>query len=1060
MAHIIETPNAFQPLTNLRRHQVAGGITINEWLRSLRPGSNADGWREFDTAATIVFNGSDYQLRHYDPETGRSPGWDRVIKEDDFVNLVLVPEGPFIIIALIIVVVAVAVTLAFSAMAPKAPGELPASDPVFSTRGQYNQIRLGEPIEVPYGRNRMYPSLASRPYFQYIDNDQFQYVLFCLGQGYYDIEQILIGDSEISTYQEVTYEIIEPGGEVTIFPTNVLTSVEVGGQTLFGTNEAEYGADGYVGPFNSNGPGTLAHELQIDVVFPKGIYTVDKKGNLQSVSIGIQWQARPIDDLGNPLGPFVDLFSPSPHTVTASTTTPQRRSYVATVTPGRYQVRLRRTSSFDPSFKVGNEAIWEGMRSLIETEQDWGNVTLMAVKIRATNNLNQNTQQRFNVIAIRKLPIRDAFGVWSAPTATRSIIWAIVDAYKATYGGRITNDAYLHWDALLALDALYTSRNEHFDWVFRDPITVWEGSQAIATVGRAVPLLAGSLVTVKRQGPLTVPVAMFTPDNIHKGTFKWQIKLWKQDENDSISVEYTEPDTGYKQEQVICVLPGGTTNNPKNVRLIGIQNRTHAYHQGMFILACEKYLREQISFETGLEGHIPQYGELVAVVHDVPRWGQSGYIVHMEEGDGDRRLLWVSEPLVWNSTSDNNYVVMLRNRNGGLLGPFDAVRTDDAKQVVIDAPGVTDWQLDGASDPMLFYFGPAAQTTKYLRLAKLEPSGDDAVNITAVTDSDVIHSFDELEAPALATVPIPPVPPDLPTISQIYITQIADVNSIVQIAWTAAFGAQYYVVQTSEDNVNWQDRGNTVQTSIQIQVRPGPLYVRVAAVNNGQGPWALANTSIGVVTGLDDDIPWDFLEWQVSWFSVLNAIGYTVRVYDNTDPDLPVLKRTTARTIDELNFPYHYNPEAIADGNLVRNMKVTVDAEFDDGPANLPTELVLFNSVPLPPENPAHTAGSVDTTFHKQYNVTWDVPDEDDLIRVKVWLSDDPLFDPEVLAPVYDFTAGSPGAVGIPTDADVEWLLDTDLSHPTLYWRVALFDVWGQEIQTNITAVQIIAAYP
>lgn len=1060
MAFIIETPNAFQPLTSLRRHQVSGGITVNEWLRSLRPGNNADGWREFDTAATIVFNGADYQLRNYDPETGRSPGWDRVIEEDDFVNLVLVPEGPFIIIALIIVVVAVAVTLAFSAMAPKAPGELPASDPVFSTRGQYNQIRLGEPIEVCYGRNRMYPSLAGRPYFQYIDNDQFQYVLFCLGQGYYDITQILIGDSEISTYQEVTYEIVQPGGSVTIFPTNVLTSIEVGGQTLFGINEAEYGADGYVGPFNSNGPGTLAYELQIDVVFPKGIYTVDKKGNLQSISIGYQWQARPIDDLGNPLGPYVDLFSPSPHVIAAATTTPQRRSYKAAVTPGRYQVRLRRTNSFDPSYKVGNEVIWEGMRALIETEQDWGNVTLMAVKIRATNNLNERTQQRFNVIATRKLPIRNSLGVWSAPTATRSIVWAFVDAYKATYGGRIANDAYLDWEALLALDALYATRNEFFDWVFRDPITVWEGSQAIATVGRAVPLLSGSLVTARRQGPLIVPVAMFTPDNIHRGTFKWEIKLWKQDEHDSIEIEYTEPATGYKQEQVICVLPGGTTNNPKNVRLIGIQNRTHAYRQGMFILACEKYLREQISFETGLEGHIPQYGELVAVVHDVPRWGQSGYIVHMEQGVGNARLLWVSEPLVWTSTSESNYVVMLRNKNGGLLGPFAATKTDDAKQVFIDAPGVTDWQLDGASDPMLFYFGPATQTTKYMRLAKLEPSGDDAVNVTAVTDDSRIHSFDALNPPALATIPVPPQPPDLPIVAQIYITQIADVNSIVQIAWTAAFGAQYYVVQTSEDNVNWTNRGNTVQTSIQIQVRPGPLYVRVAAVNNGQGPWATATTSIGVVTGLDDDIPWDFLEWQVSWFSVLNAIGYKVRVYDNTNPLVPVLKRTTARTSIQLNFPYHYNPEAIADGNLVRNMKVTVDATFDDGDANLPTELVLFNSVPLPPTSPAHTAGSIDTTFHKEYHVTWVVPDEDDLIRVKVWLSDDPLFNPSLVAPVYDFTAGAPGAVGIPTFADIEWLLDTDLTHPTLYWRVALFDVWGNEIQTNITAVQTIAAFP
>jgi hypothetical protein len=1063
MAHIIETPNAFQPLTGIRRHQVSGGVTINEWLRSMRPGDNADGWREFDVPVTIVFNGTDYQLRNYDQTTGRSPGWDRIIEDDDFVNMVCVPQGPFIIIALIIVVVAIAVTIAFSAMAPKTPGELPASDPVFSTRGQYNQIRLGEPIEVCYGRNRIYPSLAARPYFQYIDNDQFQYVLFCLGQGYYNIEQIQIGDTNISTYQEVTYEIIQPGGSVTIFPTNVVTSVEVGGQTLFGTNEAEYApgvTDGWVGPFNSNGAGTLATELQIDVVFPKGIYSVDKKGNLIGISIGYQWQARPIDDLGNPLGPYVDLFAPSPHVITTATTTPQRRSYTAAVTPGRYQVRLRRTSSFDASYKTGNDVVWEGMRALIETTQNWGEVTLMAVKIRATNNLNQNSQQRFNVIAVRQLPIRNQIsGVWSAATTTRSIMWAFVDVFRAKYGGRIFTDSYFDWDTFYALDALYASRNEYFDWCFRDPITVWEGSQAIGMVGRAIPLLSGSLVTIRRQGPLTVPVAMFTPDNMHKGTFKWSIKLWKADENDSISIEYTEPATGYKQEQVICVLPGGTTNNPKNVRLVGVQNRTHAYHQGMFILASEKYIREQVVFDTGLEGHIPFYGDLIAVTHDVPRWGQSGYVVNVEQGAGTEWLLWVSEPLFWNSSGESGYVVMLRGRKGELLGPFSATKTDSAKQVLINAPGVSDFLLAGDTDPMLFYFGPLGSTTKYMKIAKLEPSGDDSVGVTAVNDAPLVHSFDGLAAPALATVPVPPVPPDLPTILQVYITQLADVQTLVSVSWTAAFGALYYVVQSSEDNVTWTDRGTTVQTAIQLQVRPGSLWVRVAAVNNGQGPWATAATSIGVVSGVGQDEPWVDLEWQVSWFSVLNAVGYTAKVYDNTNPLVPVLKRTATLTSVQLNYLYNY-AMATSDGNLHRNMKVTVDATFDDGPANLPASLILFNSIPLPPTSPASSLTGVDTTFHTIYHLTWGVPVEDDLITVKVWVSADPLFNASLTVPIYSFTAVAPGHTGIPTSTNIAYALDSNFAHPILYWRVALFDVWGNEIQTNITSVQTIPAYP
>lgn len=1047
-AFVIETPNGFNP-HDMRKHTVTEGITIAEWLRASRPGDNHMGFKEWDFPTVCAFNG-EYIVRDQ---------WQMTfLKKNDVVQFVTVPQGPFIIIALIIVVVAIAVTIAFSAMAPKAPGELPASDPVFSTKGQYNAIRLGEPIEVCYGRNRMFPSLAARPYFQYIDNDQFQYVLFCLGRGYFSVEQILIGDTDIDDFQEVQYELIQPGGTVTLFPTNVITSVEVGGQNLFGTNEPEYVSGGWVGPFAANPPTTDADTLQIDVVFPKGLYSTDSKGRLQSAAIGIQWQARPIDDLGAPLGPYVDLFAPSPKVVSGSTTTPQRRSYSATVTPGRYEVRLRRTNSFDSSYKVGNDASWEGMRAYIQTEQDWGEVTLMAVKIRATNNLNERTQTRFNVIATRKLPIRSALGVWSAPTATRSIIWAFVDVFRATYGGKITNDAYFDWASFLELDDLYTDRDEHFDWVFRDPITVWEAAQAIGQVGRAVPLLSGSLITIKRHGPLTVPVTMFTPDIIHKGTFKNLIKMRKPDDNDSIRIEYTEPDTGYKQETVLCVLPGGSSDNPKDVRLIGVQDRAHAYHQGMFILACEKYLRRQTEFETGLDGHIPAYGDLVALTHDVPRWGQYGFIVNAVTGVGNDKLVWLSEPVTF-QTDTVEHIMMLRDRDGSLLGPFDATRTDDPMQVILNAPGVIDFLLAGDGDPMLFYFGVAGAETQLSRLVRLEPSGDDSVNVVAVADKPVIHSFDALTPPALSTISVAPVPPDLPTILQLFLSQVSDVNNVVQASWTAAFGALYYVVQTSQDNVNWEERGTTVQTYMLLQVRPGDLWVRVAAVNNGQGPWTTATTSIGVVTGLDDITPWEFLEWGISWFTTLNAISYTVRVYDNTDPLSPLLKRTTTG-ITDLTFNYHYDPEALADGNLVRQMKVTVDAAFTDGESGLPTELTLSNAIPLPPTSPASSSLGIDSDFNKVYHLSWVVPDEDDLITVKVWVSTTPGFDPSLTVPFWTFTAVSPGASGIPNSRDIEIPLDTSGTHDTLYWRVALFDVWGNEIDTNITAQQTIAAFP
>jgi hypothetical protein len=824
MAYIIETPNPFEPLTDVRKHIVRGGISILEWLEQSRPG-----FTEFEVPTICVVNGKP-RLRK---------DWEQKIRDEDIINFITLPQGEFLVIAAIIIIVAVlAVALITTVGAPLTPGEAPASDPVFSTKGQSNAIRLGEPIEVCYGRNRIYPSLAMRPFFQYIDNDQFQHSLFCLGQGEYEIDTIQIGDTEISSYQEVEWEVIPPGSPVTLIPTNVSTSVEAGGQTLLASNDEEYVAPGWVGPFPSNPPATETSRIQLDIIFPKGLYLVTEDGHLDGKIVELEIQARLINDVGAPLGAYFDLPFPSPYYITAATTTPQRRTLNFEVAAGRYEVRVRRIDIKDLSSRAGHEVVLEGMRAYIDVEPDFGDVTLLAVSIRATNNLNNKTAQLFNVIATRKLPVRDTNG-FGSPVATRSIIWAFVDVLRSIYGGRIFDEVFFDWDGLEALDAIYEGRDEHFDWIFRDPVTVWEAARSVARVGRATPLLIGSLITMKREAPSEIPVTLFTPENITKGSFSRMVKLWDLDEFDSIKIEYTEPATGYKQEHVTCTLPGGTSNNSQDVRLPGCQDRTHAYHEGMFMLAQLRYLRENVTIETGLEGHIPTFGDLIAISHDVPRWGQSGYIVNAVRQTGDDYLLYLSEPLNWDLDTGEHQIV-LRGKQAEYVGPFTAVRLDDPSQVAISIVDTSDFDflLSGRTEPMLFIFGVAGAITKYMKVVKIEPQGGEAIRISTVNDAPIIHTFDDLEPAPLEIPPLPPVAPDLPIIAHLYVTQINDnLDELVQIAWTGAFGAQYYTVQTSEDGVNWQERARTTQTSVQLQVRPGDLYVRVAGVNNGQGPW-------------------------------------------------------------------------------------------------------------------------------------------------------------------------------------------------------------------------------
>ena len=1044
MAWIIESPNPFSPLEVIKT-QVPAGTNLRKWVEKKFPETG-----EFPVPTICLLNGN--------PVLRKDWG---TLKDKDIVNFVAVQGWELIVAIIIAVVVSLAVSLLMPV--PKGPNEVPSSDPVFSVKGQGNSIRLGEPIENSYGRNRIFPSYASRPYFEYDNNDQFQYSLFCLGQGLYDIEAVQIGDTAIANFQEAEYEIVPPGEEVLLFPTNVFTSPEAGGQTLFAPNQPEYPLpDGWVGPFPANPAGTLASQIQIDLVAPKGLYVMSNKGDIGGVSVHIEVMRRLIDDAGAPLGAWEMIDDDPFFDMSGVTTTPQRRTFRAEVPLGRYEIRARRLTGYNFSDRVGEDILWEGLRSWIEIGHDYGNVTLLAVKIRATNNLNDRTAQRFNVICTRKLPVRESSGIWSEPIPTRSIVWAFVDIFRAEYGGRITDDNFFDWDMLLALDSEYATRNDCFDWIFRDPITVWDAARTVAAVGRAVPLLSGSLITMRRDGPQTVPVTIFNHENIVEGSFEWQIKLWDADEFDSMRVEYTEISTGYKQETVMAILPGDGSDHPEDVRLIGVQGRTQAYREGLYRIACRRYLRENVSFETGLEGYIPTYGDLIGVSHDVPRWGQAGYVVQAQRGEGIKYQIWLSEPLNWEESGDHQ--ILFRSKNGGIIGPFDALQTVDTQQVMIESAEDIDFLLDGTTEPTLFMFGIVGYVSKLMKVVRVEPQGEEKIRISAVNEAPIVHTFDSLEPTALGQFPYAPVPPALPEIANIYITPIDGSLLIVQISWTAAFGALSYIVDTSEDGVTWTRRAEVPRTSVQLQVHIGDLYARVAAINEGQGPWKEGHIIIGPITALGLQIPWEFLEWGISWFDVLEAVGWEVKVYDNSGVS-PVLKNTTAIPIeDPREFLYDY-AQAIIDGNLVREHLVTVDVKYLDETgtstvlSGVPAQLELSNAIPAAPTSPLAAIDTVNPS-DIDYEFTWVNPADDDLIRVKLWLSPISGFDPEVDVPVLDDTQPTPGFAGVLAATIQSIPLDSDGEHPAYYWRVAVFDVWGNEIMTNITGEQVIPAYP
>lgn len=651
-----------------------------------------------------------------------------------------------------------------------------APSPTYSLTAQGNHARLGQPIPVVYGRHQIFPDFASEPFQEYVDNEQFLHQLHVIGQGEFDVDSIIlrIDDTPITSFEEVTTEVVAPGGSVTLFEADVVTAPEVAGQELKGPNQLDAGEDGWVGPFTVCGTDRQADHIGIDILFSRGLYYANTSGGLDSKTAEWVVEARAIDADGDPVGDgaWGQLGSES-HT--AATNTAIRLSFKYTVVDARYEVRIQRLDDKDTDARAGHEIRWGQARGYLTGEPDFGNVTLLAVKMRGTDNLSSRSSRLINAVVTRKLPIWNVESqTWSAPTATRSIAWAIADVCRAEYGAELS-DMRLPLDELAALDTLWESRNNHFDAVFDTQMTVWEALGRIARCGRAVPILQGGRARIIRDGPQAVPVAMFNGRNIVKGSFKLQYIMPSEDTADAVTMEFFNARTWKPDETTGRVRDDDYTawltaegktdtaaartewaelaDKPAKVQLFGCTDATHALEEAEYSAGDNRWRRRIATFRTELDGMIPTYGDLIAVVHDMPRWGKGGEVVDWTADDiadpeavppWANAVLMLSEPPVWAEGAIHH--IALRKRDGSPAGPFEVVAGANANQVMLAEPMTVTPYVGSQEERTYYSFGAGDAWARLCRVLSIRPrQGGEQVEITAVAEDARVHDT-ELDA--------------------------------------------------------------------------------------------------------------------------------------------------------------------------------------------------------------------------------------------------------------------------------------------------------------------------
>lgn len=663
-----------------------------------------------------------------------------------------------------------------NALVPLGPGsgsstaQIQQPSPTYNASLQGNRARLGSSIPVRYGHELTYPDFASAPYIEFDDNnDQYFCANFVLGIGYYDIIGVYIDDTPIQNFKGIEVVRVGPGQAAvtdSTFPgeddftatletadSRITSSIEIGGQDLVNAD--------WIGPFTAVKSGQTAVAIYYDLIAPRGLGTVANDGTISSRTINFEVAVRPIDYFGRAVGEWTTTDALS---ISAASSTPQRRSYKTINLPNgsaRYQVRMRRTSEKSDNGQHLNDLQWVGLRAQIDAPCGINrtDITGLAVRLKANEQLSQVAQQKIGVIARRLIPVWDSvLETWSAPVATRNPAHAFADIlHNGTYG-RGLNVNRIDVTTLEELAQLYEDRQDRFDYSYDSRITVDDALRIAARAGRAVPIFRrGAVYTMMRDAQPPGPIALYMPRNMEKDSFTVDYLLPTEETPDAVRLKYRSNKTW--EEAVVIgqiyndyVYAYNENERPvgipepsivQDADLPGIQGNNHALREALYIVADAFYRRVRMSWTTEMEGLLPAYGSAVAIAHDISAWGQSGdFRSVVIDIDGFIDILESADPLNWENEEGEHYIRFIQP-NGDVTEALP----------VINAGGTTFMQLvtpyqgtvyvgESNRERTKFVFGSLSEVTRLVRVIGLRPRSQTTVELAAVLEDDRVHLAD------------------------------------------------------------------------------------------------------------------------------------------------------------------------------------------------------------------------------------------------------------------------------------------------------------------------------
>jgi len=678
---------------------------------------------------------------------------DRPLMAGDVALLAVPPAGieigVIVITAIVTAVVSAAVSIGLSLLFPDpqapaaaTPGGLGNPSPVYNVRSRQNLARLGEPVPVVYGRVLMTPDLCAQPYHMF-DGVRGMWVdlLMCLGQGEFDVHEVLIGETEMLSIEggAAQYIVVPPAAHGGIFGNLAAVSLANGWSPIFFENmwvslevaEQRFTNIDDESGFYRVGRVGQAHGRYIyySVEFPRGFYQMTEWGDVTST--GVEWQVivRQADINGDPIPGTEQVHS---QTWFGGNRDPLRLTLAIDCGyTGAWLVKMRRLTTQYPNGEEMNEWYWRSLMLEIyetPTAAAYGNTTLLMVRLKAEE-VSAGVERLVRVRCTRKLPTAG-----SGPlAATTSPDDAFIDIYcNQVYGARRPLSE-VDTGNLGALRA-YWAGQYSFNGVYTQKSSVWEAlSQSVQGVA-AAPMPVGGLMSIVQDGTRPVRSMMFSEQNIVKSTFRLDYHFEQTGAPDGIEIAFVDPDTW---SPAYVRWPVGS-QNPESLHLFGCSDYVQASQFARLQWQRRQRLRRLVNFDTEMEGLIPYPGERIAVAHTLPRWGVSGQVASVHN---DGITVQLDRGLPWDEVPGPHYM-MFRDEFGGASDLVQVTQGSTADWVILSANPWAfgqDWRTLGTQERTHFTWGDGERVVKDFTLTVLAHKGGAIVSVSGVIYDPAVY---------------------------------------------------------------------------------------------------------------------------------------------------------------------------------------------------------------------------------------------------------------------------------------------------------------------------------